>query len=125
MLMVTSLDRCGSTALFTTDKAVQSHLGKLMPILAWQQVLVSLTLVVESLAVGASQFVGLAVGTALATVACVLQISRQVTVEGIWSVGIVTLFAGRLASAAFACLTAQIQLRKHVISTNTRTAKAA
>jgi putative MATE family efflux protein len=40
--------------VFTTDAAVRFHLHSLMPQLAWQQLLVSLTLVTESLAIGGS-----------------------------------------------------------------------
>ena len=64
-----------------------------MPHLAWQQILVSLTLVVESLAVGAVQFRILAAGTTVSTLVAVWQLSKQTTVEGIWSIGIVSLLS--------------------------------
>jgi len=89
--------------LFTKDPVIQKHLHGIMPHLAWQQILVSLTLVVEGLAVGANQFRVLAFGTALSTVVAVWQIGKQTTVEGIWSVGIVSLFVGRLLTASFGC----------------------
>ena len=95
--------------LFTKDVVIQQHLHQIMPCLAWQQILVSLTLVTESLAVGATQFRTLAIGTTLSTILSVWQISKQTTVEGIWSFGIVSLFVGRLLTAAFGCL---IALRK-------------
>ena len=98
--------------LFTPDPLIQQHLHNLMPHLAWQQVLVSLTLVLESLAVGCQQFQSLAVGTALATLASVYQLSKQTTVEGIWGVGIVTLFGGRLLFAVVANVRALRRLKK-------------
>jgi putative MATE family efflux protein len=92
--------------LFTKDVAIQRHLHQIMPHLAWQQILVSLTLVTESLAVGATQFGILATGTAFSTIIAMWQISKQTTVEGIWSFGIVSLFAGRLLTATLGCLNA-------------------
>ena len=88
--------------LFTPDPAVQAHLHGIMPHLASQQVIVSLTLVIESLAAGANQFTILAVGTAISTVAALWQLSQQVSVDGIWFLGIGTLFAGRLVTACLA-----------------------
>jgi putative MATE family efflux protein len=93
--------------LFTPDPIIQGHLHLLMRPLAFQQLLVSLTLVVESLAVGANQFRVLAGGTALATVFCVWNIAQQTTVTGIWSQGITILFAGRLVTAVVACVRAR------------------
>lgn len=90
--------------LFTRDPVIQKHLHHIMPHLAWQQILVSLTLVVESLAVGANQFRILAAGTSLSTLLAVWQISKQTTVEGIWSIGIVSLFVGRLLTATLGCI---------------------
>jgi putative MATE family efflux protein len=92
--------------LFTNDVVIQRHLHQIMPHLAWQQILVSLTLVTESLAVGATQFRILAIGTALSTLLAVWQISKQTTVEGIWAFGIVSLFVGRLFTATLGCLNA-------------------
>jgi Na+-driven multidrug efflux pump len=100
--------------IFTPDPIIQGHLHKLMPCLAWQQVLVSLTLVVESLAVGANQFQTLALGTTAATVVSIWQLFQQTSVEGIWNSGIVTLFAGRLLTAIYACARAQYKLRQQV-----------
>jgi Na+-driven multidrug efflux pump len=97
--------------LFTTDPVIQQHLHHIMPHLAWQQILVSLTLVVESLAVGANQFRTLAVGTIFATITSIWQISKQTSVEGIWSIGIVSLFAGRLLTASWGCLNAFRKLK--------------
>lgn len=108
MLVVDGID-IAVPQLFTKDIVIQRHLHQIMPCLAWQQILVSLTLVTESLAVGATQFRTLAIGTVLSTILSAWQISKQTTVEGIWSFGIVSLFAGRLLTAAFGCL---IALRK-------------
>lgn len=111
MLVVDALAMWVPT-IFTPDPLIQGHLHKIMPCVAYQQVLVSLTLVVESLAVGANQFQALAFGTALATVVSIWQLFGQTSVEGIWNSGIVTLFAGRLATAVFACARAQYKLRR-------------
>lgn len=81
------------------DLVVQGHLRNLLPHVAGQMLLVSLTLVIESLAVGGKQFRTLAVGTALSTVWSMSQIQGATTVVGIWSRGIVGLFAGRLVTA--------------------------
>ena len=82
-----------------TDLVVQGHLTSLLPHVAWQQLLVSLTLVTESLAIGGSQFRLLAIGTSFSTVLAVTQLRQATTVVDIWSRGIVSLFAGRLVTA--------------------------
>jgi putative MATE family efflux protein len=102
MIILDGLDQAVPN-IFTPDKSIQALLHTIMPHLAAQQVLVSLTLVIESLAAGANQFGVLAVGTAISTVAAVYQIGLQTSVDGIWSVGITTLFAGRLVTAIAAC----------------------
>jgi len=89
--------------VFTTDPLIRTHLKNIMPALAWQQLLVSATLLVEGLAVGMNQFRILAVGTAFSTILAVYQIGKQTTVEGIWSFGIVSLFVGRLLTASLGC----------------------
>jgi putative MATE family efflux protein len=111
MLLVDAIDVL-VPSLFTPDPVIQGHLHLLMRPLALQQLLVSLTLVVESLAVGSNQFRALAGGTALSTVVCVWTISHQATVAGIWSQGITILLAGRLVTAAVACLRARFLLVK-------------
>jgi Na+-driven multidrug efflux pump len=111
--------------IFTPDPIIQGHLFKLIPCLAWQQVLVSLTLVVESLAVGANQFQTLALGTTAATVVSIWQLFQQTSVEGIWNSGIVTLFAGRLLTASYACARAQFLLRRQVDLDEANAASAA
>lgn len=109
MLVLDGLD-LAVPRIFTPDLSIQAHLHTVMPHLATQQILVSLTLVVESLAAGANQFGLLAAGTAISTVAAVWQIGLQTSVDGIWSLGITTLFAGRLLTAVMACLRARHQL---------------
>lgn len=86
-------------SVFTNDIAVQTHLRKLMPILALQQPLISITLVTEGLAVGGNQFGILAAGTALSTVVAMKVLSGASSIQGIWKGGIVCLFAGRLLTA--------------------------
>jgi hypothetical protein len=76
---------------------------------AGQQLLVSLTLVLESLAVGGKQFRLLAVGTALSTIFSVVQIQKATTVVGVWSRGIVGLFAGRLVTAVIGTVRVLVQ----------------
>jgi putative MATE family efflux protein len=85
--------------IFTNHPTIRYHLHSLMPQLAWQQLLVSLTLVTESLAIGGNQFQLLAIGTSMSTVVAVWQLRQATSVVGIWSRGLVTLFAGRLITA--------------------------
>ena len=88
--------------LFTSDPTIRHFLHQLMPHLAAQQLLISLTLVVESLAVGGNQFAFLAAGTTLSTLVAVHRLRQATDVMSIWSRGIVTLFAGRLITAIIA-----------------------
>ena len=85
--------------LFTSDPVIRGYLHNLMPQLAWQQLLVSLTLVFESLAIGGNQFQLLAFGTTLSTMAAMWQLHHATDVVAIWSKGIVALFVGRLFTA--------------------------
>mmetsp|Transcript_42989 Transcript_42989/g.104077 ORF Transcript_42989/g.104077 Transcript_42989/m.104077 type:complete len:520 (-) Transcript_42989:663-2222(-) len=85
--------------MFTTDVAILEHLHTLMPQVAWQQLLVSMTLVTESLAVGGNQFKLLATGTTISTVISMWQLRQATDVATIWSRGIVSLFIGRLITA--------------------------
>jgi len=85
--------------IFASDVVVQGHLKLLLPHLAWQQVLVSLTLVTEGLAIGGTQFCLLAIGTTFSTLFAISQLRQATTVVDIWSRGIVSLFAGRLVTA--------------------------
>ena len=85
--------------IFTSDATIANLLHNLMPHLAWQQLLVSITLVAESLAIGGNQFRLLAVGTTLSTILSMWQLRHSTTVVSIWSRGIVTLFVGRLTTS--------------------------
>lgn len=82
------------------DPVVRGHLRSLLPHVAGQQLLVSLTLVAESLSIGGGRFRLLAVGTATSTVLAVARLKTASTVAEIWSRGIVGLFVGRLVTAA-------------------------
>ena len=85
--------------LFTQDLAIRGHLTSLMPQLAWQQLLVSLTLVAEALAIGGNQFQLLAIGTTISTIFSMSALKQATTVVDIWSKGIVSLFVGRFITA--------------------------
>jgi Na+-driven multidrug efflux pump len=88
--------------VFTSDVAIRSHLISLMPTLAWQLILVSVTLVVEALAVGGHQFQIMAVGTSISTVLAMNQLQHATDIVSIWGKGINTLFFGRLVTACIA-----------------------
>jgi Na+-driven multidrug efflux pump len=90
--------------VFTTDPQILHHLHTLMPQLAGQQLLVSMTLVTESLAIGGNQFKLLATGTTISTVLSMWQLKKATTVANIWSRGIVTLFVGRLITSLIGTL---------------------
>lgn len=81
------------------DPIVRRHLQKLLPHVALQQLLVSTTLICESLAVAGQQFKLLALGTTISTILSVIQIRSATTIVSVWSKGIVTLFVGRLITA--------------------------
>lgn len=89
---------------FTSDLTIRKHLVSLMPTLAWQQILVSLTLVVEGLAVGGNQFKIMAFGTTISTVLAMLQLQHATDIVSIWAKGINALFVGRLLTAVFATI---------------------
>ena len=85
--------------LFTTDAIIRHHIGLLIPHLAVQQLLISMTLVVESLVAGGQQFSLLAWGTLFSTIVAVQTMQSATNVEQIWYRGINLLFAGRLLSS--------------------------
>jgi putative MATE family efflux protein len=85
--------------LFTTDAIIRHHIGLLVPHLAVQQLLISMTLVVESLVAGGQQFSLLAWGTLFSTIVAVQTMQSATNVEQIWYRGINLLFAGRLLSS--------------------------
>lgn len=86
--------------MFTSDPVIGLHLRSLMPQLAWHQLLVSLTLVIEALATGGNQFQLLAFGTTISTGLAMWQLGQAKDIVGIWSRGLVTLFLGRVITAA-------------------------
>jgi Na+-driven multidrug efflux pump len=102
MILVRALDSI-VPQLFTRDPSIQNILRSVMPQLAAQQVLVSATLVMESLAAGANQFSLLAIGTSVSTAIAIWQLSLQTNVRGLWMYGIGTLFVGRLVTACVSC----------------------
>jgi Na+-driven multidrug efflux pump len=101
--LATTLLLCAASpylpSVFTTNPEILVHLRNLMPQLAWQQLLVSMTLVTESLAIGGNQFKLLAAGTTVSTVLSMWQLKEATDITTIWSRGLVTLFMGRLITA--------------------------
>lgn len=98
-----TLGRAAPT-VFTTDPLIRTYLKALIPHLAWQQLLVSCTLVMESLAVGGNKFRLLAGGTVFSTYIAMVTLRRATSIVEIWSQGIVALFLGRLATATIGVL---------------------
>jgi len=88
--------------VFTSDLVIRQHLISLMPTLASQLILVSMTLVAEALAVGGQQFRILAFGTTISTVLAMAQLQHATSIVTIWGRGINALFAGRLVTALVA-----------------------
>jgi putative MATE family efflux protein len=84
---------------FTSDPILQQHIGILIPHLAMQQLLISFTLIMESLIAGGQKFTWLAVGTVLSTGVAISAMHAATSVEQIWYQGITLLFVGRLTSA--------------------------
>lgn len=89
------------SALFVSndDPLVLQHLQSLMPIIMAFQPLVSLTLVLESLVVGAKMFNLLAIGTTVATVTSMFVMRGASSIAEIWRGGLVLLFLGRLITS--------------------------
>mmetsp|Transcript_47996 Transcript_47996/g.72609 ORF Transcript_47996/g.72609 Transcript_47996/m.72609 type:complete len:304 (+) Transcript_47996:955-1866(+) len=85
--------------LTTNDISVQKHLLQILPHVSRQQILVSLTLVWESLVIGGGYFTLLACGTLSSSLLAVWKIGLAGSIEEIWSGGIVVLFLGRLVTA--------------------------
>eukprot|EP00594_Rhizosolenia_setigera_P003244 CAMPEP_0178951622 /NCGR_PEP_ID=MMETSP0789-20121207/7334_1 /TAXON_ID=3005 /ORGANISM="Rhizosolenia setigera, Strain CCMP 1694" /LENGTH=250 /DNA_ID=CAMNT_0020632527 /DNA_START=1114 /DNA_END=1866 /DNA_ORIENTATION=+ len=99
-------------SIFTNDPSVKNHLIKLMPILAMQQPLIGMTLMLEGIGVGGSQFSTLATGTTMSTILSMFLLNRATNIQNIWSVGIVCLFTGRLITAAIAVLKILLKEKK-------------
>lgn len=99
-------------SIFTNDPSVKNHLIELMPILAIQQPLIGMTLMLEGIGVGGSQFSTLATGTTMSTMLSMFLLNRATNIKNIWSVGIVCLFTGRLITAAIAVLKILLKEKK-------------
>ncbi|CAN0408517.1 unnamed protein product [Ectocarpus fasciculatus] len=91
---------------FTSDPEVLRRLHQLLPLLAFQQPLIAMTLVAEGLLVGAGQFRWLAtttVGSSAVAAWFILMVGRRSPgwdVLGIWG-GITAMFVGRFLAAAW------------------------
>lgn len=85
--------------VFTQDPGVQQLLLKCLPHIAFQQVLVSLTLILEGLAIGGNQFRFMAAGTAASTAVGIHRLLAATDVVGIWASAVNTFFGCRLLNA--------------------------
>ena len=85
--------------VFTTDPMTQNLLFQCLPHIAIQQILVSLTLIMEGLAIGGKQFRYVAVGTAVSTAVGVYQLVNANSVVGIWSTAVNAFIGCRLVNA--------------------------
>ncbi|KAL3943238.1 MAG: hypothetical protein SGBAC_002683 [Bacillariaceae sp.] len=98
---------------FTADATIQSLLFQCLPYLALQQTMVSITLILEGLAVGGNQFRYMAAGTAAATVFGIKSLLRATSVVDIWSNAVNTFFGLRLLNAVIGVARVHIGLRQH------------
>jgi MATE family multidrug resistance protein len=98
--------------LFTSDANIQSFLMQCLPHLAMQQTLVSITLVLEGLAIGGNQFRYMAVGTTAATVAGLLQLVRATSVVDIWATAVNTFFGFRFLNSIIGVTRVHLKLNK-------------
>jgi putative MATE family efflux protein len=85
--------------LFTADATIQSLILRCLPHLAIQQTMVSLTLILEGLAIGGKQFRFMAAGTAASTAVGVWQLCRATSVVDIWGSAVNIFFGLRLVNA--------------------------
>lgn len=79
--------------------------------MAVQQTIVSVTLILEGLAIGGNQFRYMAAGTAASTVAGIYQLMRVTDVVGIWSTAVNTFFAFRLINAVIGVARVHISVK--------------
>ena len=86
--------------IFTQDANIQWLLLQCLPHLAIQQTVVSLTLILEGLAIGAKLFKNMALGTAVSTMAGIWQLTKATSVVGIWASAVHTFFGCRLVYAS-------------------------
>jgi putative MATE family efflux protein len=91
-------------SFFTKDAAVIAQLKTLLPIISIQQILISLTFVMEALAAGGGQFALLGIGTAVSAFAAITLMSSASSVLEIWNGGILAMFLGRFAAATLGVL---------------------
>jgi Na+-driven multidrug efflux pump len=91
-------------SFFTKDAAVIAQLKTLLPIISIQQVLISLTFVMEALAAGGGQFALLGIGTAVSAFVAITLMSSASSVLEIWNGGILAMFLGRFAAATLGVL---------------------
>ncbi len=85
--------------VFTQDVEIQKLLLQCLPHLAFQQILVSVVLILKGLAIGGNQFRYMATGTAVSTVVGVYQLTRATNVVDIWSLAVTTFFGCRLVNS--------------------------
>lgn len=98
--------------VFTSDATIQSLLLQCLPHLAIQQTIVSLTLILEGLAIGGNQFRYMATGTAAATAVGVWQLTKATSVVGIWGSAVNTFFFLRLINAIIGLARVHLDLNR-------------
>lgn len=103
-LSILLLRHSAPSFILTQDPVVRQNLLTLLPHVAAQMTLVSVTLVMEALAIGGGRFKWLAGGTTVSSVIAMVKLRGAVDLVGIWSGGIVALFLGRLATALLAVM---------------------
>jgi len=103
-LSVLLLRRWAPDFILTNDPAVRRNILVLLPHIAAQMALVSVTLVTEALAIGGGRFKWLAGGTTVSSVVAIVKLRGAVDLVDIWNGGIVALFVGRLVTASLAVM---------------------
>ena len=99
--------------VFTADATIQSLLFQCLPYLAIQQTMVSITLILEGLAVGGNQFRYMATGTTAATFFGIKSLLKATSVVDIWSTAVNTFFGLRLLNAIIGVARVHIGLRQN------------
>ena len=79
------LRRSAPSFIFTSDPAVRQNLLTLLPHVAYQMTLVSVTLVTEALAIGGGRFRWLAGGTTASAIIAMIKLRGSKDLVGIWS----------------------------------------
>lgn len=98
--------------VFTSDPTIQSLLFQCLPHLAFQQTLVSLTLILEGLAIGGNQFRYMAAGTTVATAAGLYSMLEATSVTHIWSTAVNVFFGGRFLNGLIGVTRVHLGLRR-------------